>query len=1269
MQTYIVSFASFLAIGIVMRLIHPGSYELSTPHLVAAGFLLVSSIISLFYRTRILAFLLLCAALCLVMLALPADPGLDLHLMGIFIILFLTTIVLGFLKLKALPIWIISALVLGYGLTRLHLDTTSPHHLVHWAGDDRNTQSVVYGIIVKEPEVRPENQDTRLTIEPSVVVKIDKHPQGRQTLAAILDELNALGREWESEEESLGTLIRARDRLARDPDADREDVIVNTFARGDYTPSAQDVERIGMALEEAGPPDPEEGWMGRTTRGWLMVRVLDADENVEEIYPTVSHYTAYGNTVRITGPLQTPPTAENPGGFDYRAYLVSVNTFGLTTLRGRVNWTTKEFDTIEVIKEGKGNPIIYACMSLKYDLLEIIRQTTPFPESGFLSGIFIGLRQGVPDKIITDSQASGTAHVFAVSGLHVTIIAGLLLLIFNQTPIPKSIWAPIAVLFLVAFTIITGGRPSTLRAATMNSFVLIFFTYFGKNIQKSLVMAICFAAIVIICFLPPGYGGPLILPSASFLMSFSAVLFLGLLSGPAEDFFNFKLNNLHSLVTAAAVVVFIGLFFINLANPWGILRARLFWGFLIAIPVAFLIQQVIPFKPAFRKIPGRWLRTFIAAQAAIQCSIIPLSMVIFTRMSLAAPFANFIAIPLIGVILPLGMIATLIGFIPVIGIQVALLITAANWLGMHFFIWMNDFFTRTFPYPQMPKPSAAALIAFYLIVAFFIYREKIILNLKITFARVKNSLSDQSCRLRAGAALAALLIAVAAVTTGFIASRTPELKVLVFSMGWNDGMASLIRTPNGKNILIDGGAESWEARVRQEHYTYFHTNQGERTVQPVLLSERVISLDAVISTNPDDRLLGGLNYFVDSDDYHIKRLYTSLPPSEFGPQDISLDRFSIALNPRHRGRTERWYRILLLNQIAPIEALDFMEHFRRVPDDRLEAAISQLTLRPRAKYKPREAIQSLRNDEAAAYEELIQSIISSRKWLYPDRETTVAEAEALAEQWDLQLLPTDAYYEFAANLPQPIQWLVYEEAGVLQDQVELIAYRMELYDKFVAAMKFEPDEPSDTLYRGEDSFLQYHRFLFAAQRKNIPLLAAGQGINVIDPTEVRGRELEAKVLNPGRERVSGKYISNVNSVVLRVRFGDFSMLFTSLLDNDGFGNLAQNFHPEEYRSTVYLAPQFGKGGRYFDPLGPIQMIDPEVVVFQYTGGAFGREDRQFLSAWEFCRARGIPAYNTNEMGAVIIHSDGETYRIETALEVAGEEAESIVVSDEVDGGM
>ncbi|MEA1927087.1 MAG: ComEC/Rec2 family competence protein [Candidatus Auribacterota bacterium] len=1271
MQTYIVSFASFLCIGIAVRLFHPETLEISTSNLVIAGFILAAAIISFLYRTRVLAFIFLCAAISVAMLALPIDPELNQYLMAIFAGLFIISIVFGFIKLQGLPFWILSALVLGYGLTCVQLDKTSDSHLVHWSGDTRNDQTLVYGMIVKEPEVRPEKGDTRLIVKPSIVANLRKKEQGLDIINQAINEITNLNREWDTGEEVLSTLLEVRDKLTDNPDADSKKIITEEFSVGDYTPSGKDIEIVELALEELGSADQDEGWISRIDKGWILVTVLDKNLNKEDLYPSISHYSAYGDTVKIIAPLRAPPAASNPGGFDYKEYLSQINTFAMMKIKGKENWTTKNLDTMEIIKPGGGNFFINWVMGFKYKLLAIIRQTTPFPESGFLSGIFIGLRKGVPDKIVKESQAAGTAHVFAVSGLHVSIIAGLLLLIFNQTPIPKSIWAPMAVLFLIIFTILTGARPSTLRACIMTSFVLIFFTYFGEKIAKSLVMSISFAAIVIICFLPPGYGGPLILPSASFLMSFSAVLFLGLLSGPIEEFFNFKLKNLQSLVTIAAIFVWIGLLFMNLGNPLGIFKAKLFWGMLIAIPVAFLIQQVIPFTPRFAKIPGKWLRTFIAAQVAIQCSIVPISMLIFHRISLAAPFANFIAIPMIGIILPLGMLATLMGFIPLIGIYIALVITAANWIGMHFFIGLDAFFTRVFPYPQVPKPGALPLGIFYAIVAFFLFREKIILTLKMVYFRVKNSMPDGGCRIRVYVSLAALLISIVTISTGFVASSIPELKVIYLSMGWNDGMTTLIEAPNGDNILIDGGAESWSFYKKQ----YRYNNQGQRTVEEVLLSEKIVGFDAVINSSCDARVLGGLNYIVGSNDYYIKQLYSALPPEDFGPQDLDFNRFTLALSVSHRDNPRHTYCNLMLNQFTPEECMEFMTYFRAIPDEDLMDFLKTLPENPRLKFDPRtiteKAIQALNEKEAEAHEKLIESIISTEKWLHPKTDFSLEQAEALAKKWKLPLLPPNDYVGFVCNLPQAVQWFVFQQGGVVSDMDELLAYRMDLVEHFETAIGYEPEDPSEKLYRGDEMFLQYHRLLFAVKVRDIPIQGARQGIEVIPPEKVGGQELRATILNPVGEREKGKYVNEVNSVVVRLQFGEVSFLFPSLIDNQGVVNMTKNVKGGIH-ATIYMAPQFGKGGKYFDPIQPINRVKPEVAVFQYSGGSFGRESKKFRAAWDYCQEVGIESYNTKEQGAIIIYTDGTDYRVVTALgeeKKAGAQDEKVSQTEEVGVGM
>lgn len=1239
MQTYIVSFAVLLCLGISTRLIHPASSPLAAdnPFLIASIFILVASVLSFLYRVRSLSFILFVGALCLFFTALPLNNTFNYYFIWVFAGLVGLSIVLGFLKIKSLVPWVLSALFLGYGITCIFKDISSPTHLYHWATDEWGEQSLIYGTIVKEPEIRPELNRTDLTVKPTVVAHL-KAPGTRGKIAGILEILLSLGREWSNEEEALRVLLETRDEIAAHPEKEKSQIIKRNFSTSSYQLTQEDAETVQIALEEieTGGDSGGKEWISLISEGWILAKVKDTEEQAQT-YIDISYFTAYGDAVKIRGSLRAPYPASNPGAWNAREFYSNTNYFALMTITGKGS-RDRLPDTIEIIQARRGNFFIAACLNIKYKLLDVIRQTTPFPDSGFLSGIFLGLRRGVPEKIMQDSRAAGTAHVFAVSGLHVTIITGLLLLIFNQTPIPKSIWAPIAVLFLLIFTIITGARPSTLRAAIMNSFVLIFFTYFGKNIEKSLIMAISVAAIIILTIIPSGYGGPLILPSASFLMSFSAVLFLGLLSRPVEHYLNLRINNLFRFAVLAFGAIVVGLLCMNLENPVAIFRAKLFWGFLIALPATYFIQQVIPFRPRFSAIPSRWLRTFIAAQIAIQCSIIPLSAVIFHRISLAAPFANFIGIPLIGIILPLGMIATLLGFIPFIGIYLAILLTAANWLGMHFFIIMDDFFARYFPYPQVPKPGAAAMIAFYALVGAFIYREKIILNLKIAYLRVKNSLGEGPSRLRAGVVLASLLIAVGTLTMGFTSISKPLLTMTFIDLSWPArGMSLLIQAPDGNNILIDGGFEGkWGYQNR-------YVNQGERGLQEVLLTKKVISFDAVINTNFDSTLLGGLAFIVGSPDYYIKELYTYLPPSEFGPQDLSLSRFGRALTPAGKARVKELYQLLLLNDwVNPVAVEDFKKFYRKVSAEKLRDFLQ--TLESEARLAAEKVIAELDEKEEQQWEELLESIISTYEKL--GAPVSREKAEELAKKWDLPLLPLEVYRDFITDLPQPVQWFVYQEAGLVDSLEKIEVYRIDLYDKFEKAAR-----EAKKIFRGEEKFIKYHRLMFYVKEKNIPLAEAHAGINIIKPVKVGGIKLSVTIVNPPKKRYQGNYVSDSNSTVIRVEYGDVSVLLTSMINQKASEWLLNM--KGGIRSTVYQVPEFGKGGRFISTSRMLDAINPEVAVFHYKPGKY--IDKRFQEVWDLCQEKGIQCYNTSKLGALTLTTDGESYQIDSMLK--GEEAE------------
>ena len=123
----------------------------------------------------------------------------------------------------------------------------------------------------------------------------------------------------------------------------------------------------------------------------------------------------YGDLISITGEPETPPQF---GDFDYRGYLA-----------GQGIYVTMFYPDIEVEKTSQGNPVISAIYSLRTSLAESIAEILPEPQASLAQGIILGIRGNIPPGVTADFSRSGTAHLLAISGLHLGIIAGVMLVI------------------------------------------------------------------------------------------------------------------------------------------------------------------------------------------------------------------------------------------------------------------------------------------------------------------------------------------------------------------------------------------------------------------------------------------------------------------------------------------------------------------------------------------------------------------------------------------------------------------------------------------------------------------------------------------------------------------------------------------------------------------------------------------------------------------------------------------------------------------------
>ena len=129
--------------------------------------------------------------------------------------------------------------------------------------------------------------------------------------------------------------------------------------------------------------------------------------------------------------------------------------------------------------------------------------------------ILLGERANLPKDIRDTFVRAGTLHVFAISGLHVMIIAQLLMALLVCCAIPVRFSGLLLVPLLWAYTYLIGLTPSAIRAAGMASL------YFGAYIfmrRPNGIIAWCLTFLVIHIF------DPLMLLNVGSELSFAVML-------------------------------------------------------------------------------------------------------------------------------------------------------------------------------------------------------------------------------------------------------------------------------------------------------------------------------------------------------------------------------------------------------------------------------------------------------------------------------------------------------------------------------------------------------------------------------------------------------------------------------------------------------------------------------------------------------------------------------------------------------------------------
>ena len=450
----------------------------------------------------------------------------------------------------------------------------------------------------------------------------------------------------------------------------------------------------------------------------------------------------YGQIVRLRGRLETPAEDEE---FSYRDYLAREGVYSIMSSAD-----------VTVLPGKEGDFFTAGLYALKGYALETIYRIFPDPEASLLAGILLGVDNGLPKDLQQAFKDTGTAHIIAISGFNIAIIAELFLAIFGRA-FGKRRGAVFAGLGIIFYTLLVGADAAVVRAAVMGVTAL-FARHFGRQ-QDGLNTLFGVGALMALF-------NPYYLQDVGFQLSFFATLGLILYAQPLEAFTTRLLTQYAIRNTGTQVDTYTG--------------------------TQTDAQSLIP-NSQFVPRASSLITNFFLLTLAAQVTTLPIMAYHFNRLSLVSFIANPFILPAQPAVMILGGLADILGMIFRPLGQLAAFIA---WPFVTYTIRVVDFFAG------LPGAAISVDFPFWGVLLWFVA----LLGLTVGWIPLKEffvSLKTRLPKIPVWAALAVLTLLAILVWRAVLSLPDGKLHITFLDVGTSD--AILIQTPNGDNVLINGG--------------------------------------------------------------------------------------------------------------------------------------------------------------------------------------------------------------------------------------------------------------------------------------------------------------------------------------------------------------------------------------------------------------------------------------------------------------------------------
>ena len=458
---------------------------------------------------------------------------------------------------------------------------------------------------------------------------------------------------------------------------------------------------------------------------------------------------------------------------------------------------------LKVLEGSRGFFLKSAGYAVRKGILNALYGSMPQKEASIAAGMLIGYTEEMPESMEEAFRKAGLSHIMAVSGANLAFLLLPFIWLLKRIGLNPRWASVISLPVMLLYVFATGMEASVIRAAIMAGIMLLGMIFWRQT---------------------------------DFYCSISASALLILLS---NTFMLFDIGFILSYTATISLVVF--------------------------------------YKPVFDKLPAKIpkvIRDTLAGTFSAQLGVIPVIAGTFNSFSVVSMNDNISVVPITGILTALSAILAVFWFVfpPICHI-----------LGWIVTVLTSAVLTVTRTLSSMPWAEIAiATPGFFLTSGYYLILLAIRYGIPWLEKRVPEPCSavkdapnnafkdmgqvyndtsrgsEESGRKRFGWLVACILAVYGCIV---LLDMVPSGKLEIYFADVGQGDCSIIRTPSGKSIIIDGGGSIYDD---ENSYT------GEMIVVPVLFDLKITQIDVMIATHGQADHIRGLKSVIDK--MRIKRL-------------------------------------------------------------------------------------------------------------------------------------------------------------------------------------------------------------------------------------------------------------------------------------------------------------------------------------------------------------------------------------------------------------